>query len=229
MLFDLRSRGRRRTVQVVYLALAVLIGGGLVLFGVGTGSGNGGLLNAFGGGSSSSQPAVSQAEKSALHQTKLDPSSPSAWAALVQARYEAAGQDQNQSTGQFTAAGLAKLREVGQAWQRYLKLTSKPDGNVALLAAQAYDSLGDAKDGVGAWQAVTQANPTAFTYYEHLAADAWAAKETDLGDLASQKAISLAPKAQRLQIKTQLKQIKTQVTTGATGSATGAASSTSGG
>jgi hypothetical protein len=52
MLFDLRSRGRRRTVQAVYLGLAILIGGGLVLFGVGTGSGNGGLLNAFSGGSS---------------------------------------------------------------------------------------------------------------------------------------------------------------------------------
>jgi hypothetical protein len=44
MLFDLRSRGRRRTVQAVYLGLAVLMGGGLILFGVGTGSGIGVLL-----------------------------------------------------------------------------------------------------------------------------------------------------------------------------------------
>ena len=51
MLFDLRSRGRRRTVQATYLGLALLMGGGLVLFGVGTGGGGGGLLNAFGGGS----------------------------------------------------------------------------------------------------------------------------------------------------------------------------------
>ena len=33
MLFDLRGRGRRRTIQVIYLGLAVLMGGGLVLFG----------------------------------------------------------------------------------------------------------------------------------------------------------------------------------------------------
>ncbi len=39
MLFDLRSRGRRRTVQFVYLGLAILLGGGLVLFGVGAGNG----------------------------------------------------------------------------------------------------------------------------------------------------------------------------------------------
>ena len=47
MRFDLRSRGRRRTVQSVYLGFAMLMGGGLVLSGVGTGSGVGGLLNAF--------------------------------------------------------------------------------------------------------------------------------------------------------------------------------------
>jgi hypothetical protein len=227
MLFDLRSRGRRRTVQAVYLMLAILIGGGLVLFGVGTGSGNGGLLNAFGGGSGSSKPAVTGAEKAALHQTQLDPNSASAWGALVQARYEAAGQDQNQTTGAFTAAGTLKLRQTGEAWQRYVKLTKKPDSTVALLAAHAYDSLGDSKDGVGAWQAVTQANPTAFTYYEYLAADAWQAKQTDLGDLASQKAISLAPKAQRLQVKSQLAQIKSKATT--TSPATAGATTTPGG
>jgi hypothetical protein len=211
MLFDLRSRGRRRTVQAVYLMLAVLIGGGLILFGVGTGSGNGGLLNAFGGGGSgSSKPAASQAEKAALRQTQLDPTSAGAWAALVQARYDAAGQDQNQSTGAFTSAGLQKLKETGQAWQQYLRLAKKPDGTTALLAAHAYEYLGDAKDGVGAWQATAAANPTAYTYYGCLAADAWAANETDLGDLAAQKAISLAPKAQQLQLKAALKQFKAQ-------------------
>ena len=45
MLFDLRSRGRRRTVQAVYLGLALLMGGGLVLFGVGAGNGNGGIAS----------------------------------------------------------------------------------------------------------------------------------------------------------------------------------------
>ena len=47
MLFDLRGRGRRRTVQTIYLTLAVLMGGGLVLFGIG-GSVSGGLFDAVG-------------------------------------------------------------------------------------------------------------------------------------------------------------------------------------
>ena len=81
MLFDLRSRGRRRTVQGVYLALAIILGGGLVLFGVGTGSGVGGLLDAFtNSGSGSNKPAISQAEKSAVRQTQLQPNNPAAWA-----------------------------------------------------------------------------------------------------------------------------------------------------
>ena len=50
MLFDLRGRGRRRTVQVIYLSLAILMGGGLVLFGIG-GATSGGLFDAFSGNS----------------------------------------------------------------------------------------------------------------------------------------------------------------------------------
>ena len=43
MLFDLRGRGRRRLVQVIYIGLAGLIGLGLIGFGIGGGFGGGGL------------------------------------------------------------------------------------------------------------------------------------------------------------------------------------------
>src|SRR2546421_1306427 len=109
MLFDLRSRGRRRTVQAVYLGLALLMGGGLVLFGVGAGNGFGGILNAFtgGGGGGAQQQQVSQQEKTALRETRLRPTDPTAWADLVQARWSNAGQGSNfnASTGTFTASG----------------------------------------------------------------------------------------------------------------------------
>src|SRR5437588_4566634 len=99
MLFDLRSRGRRRTVQAVYLGLAVLMGGGLVLFGVGAGNGFGGILNAFtGSGSSGAQhQVVSQQEKAALRATRLNPSNAAAWVSLVEARWTSAGQGSNYS------------------------------------------------------------------------------------------------------------------------------------
>src|SRR2546421_24591 len=108
MLFDLRSRGRRRTVQAVYLGLAILMGGGLVLFGVGAGNGFGGILDAFtGNGSGNAQKqVVSQQEKTALQQTKLRPNDPAGWAALLQARWTSAGQgsNYNAATGTFTAS-----------------------------------------------------------------------------------------------------------------------------
>jgi len=46
MLFDLRGAGRRRTVKVVYITLAFLMGGGLVLFVIG-GDVSGGLVDAI--------------------------------------------------------------------------------------------------------------------------------------------------------------------------------------
>ena len=53
MLFDLRGRGRRRTIQVIYASLALLMGGGLIFFGIG-GATSGGLFDALGGSSNGS-------------------------------------------------------------------------------------------------------------------------------------------------------------------------------
>lgn len=207
MLFDLRARGRRRTVQAVYLGLAVLIGGGLVLFGVGTGSGLGGLLNAFTNSSSgSSKPAVSQAEKAALRQTQLHPSSPAAWAQLIYARVAAANQQCNATT--CTTAGRSDVKRAGQAWQQYLKVARHPDPTVAHTMATSYEAIGDFTDATRAWQIVTQANSTTPQYFEFLAQDAYRAGETRIGDLAAQRAVALVPKAEQKQLKQELQSIK---------------------
>jgi hypothetical protein len=216
MLFDLRSRGRRRTVRVVYLGLAVLMGGGLVLFGVGAGNGTGGLLNAFtGNGSGNSQvQVVSQQEKAALQRTKLTPADPSAWAALVSARWESAssGNDFNSATGAFTAVGLRELAATTVAWQRYLQLTKSPDATLAILAARAYASLGNYAGEASAWEIQSQANPGAAKGYECVAAAAYAAKQTRKGDLALAKALSLVPKLSRPTLKSEIESAKTTPT-----------------
>jgi predicted Zn-dependent protease len=211
MLFDLRSRGRRRTVQGVYLGLAILMGGGLILFGVGTGVGGGGLLNAFGGGSSNQKQVVSQQETQALRQTKLDPSNPQGWAALLQARWTSAGQgnDFNSTTGTFTAAGKQELAGATQAWQRYRALVKSPDPNLAVLAARAYSALGNYTGAANAWEDETLVSPTESKGFECLAVTAYAAGETRKGDLATTKALSLMPKSQQLTIKQALQQAST--------------------
>ncbi len=214
MLFDLRSRGRRRTVQVVYLGLALLMGGGLVLFGVGAGNGVGGLLNAFtGNGSGNAQSQVlSQQEKSALRQTKLNPTSPTGWANLVSARYVSASSnpaDYNSSTGTFTSTGKKELAATTAAWERYLQLIKSPDPNLAILAARAYADQGKYAGAAGAWEIQTVADPSAPKGYECLAASAYAAKQTRKGDLALTKALSLVPKLSRTTLKSQIQAAKT--------------------
>ncbi len=185
MLFDLRARGRRRTVQVVYLGLAVLMGGGLVLFGVGSGNSGGGLLGGLtGNGSGNAQTqVVSQQEKAALKQTRRNPADPSAWAALVSARWAnaGAGSNYNPATGTFTAAGRKELLATTDAWQRYLQLTKAPDPNLAILAARAYGQLANYPGEASAWEIQALANPNVASGYECLAVSAYAAKQTRKG------------------------------------------------
>ncbi len=212
MLFDLRSRGRRRTVQAVYLGLAVLMGGGLVLFGVGTGSGIGGLLNAFtGNGSSNQTQIISSAEKTALKQTQKNPSDPAAWGALETARYQnASSSGFNTATNTYTTAGRKELAKATDAWQKYVSLVKSPANDLAIFAGNAYATLGQYSNAASAWEAATEADPTAVKSFECLAMTAYAAQQTRKGDLAAAKATSMVPKASRQAITTQINLAKTQ-------------------
>jgi hypothetical protein len=216
MLFDLRSRGRRRTVQVVYLGLAVLIGGGLILFGVGTGSGTGGLLNAFtGNGSGNAQSqAISQQEKNADKQVKVNPNNAAAWAELVSARWAdaATGTNYNSTTGAFSADGKKELAGTTDAWQHYSSLTKQPNPNLAILAARAYGNLGNYSSEANTWEIVSTADPSSAHGFECLAAAAYAATQTRKGDLALGKALSLTPKLGRATLKSQVQAAKTTPT-----------------
>jgi hypothetical protein len=216
MLFDLRSRGRRTTVRVVYLGLAVLIGGGLILFGVGTGIGGGGLLNAFNGGGSNGQSAVSAAERQAEKAVKTDPNSAAAWAQLVQARWTAAttdGSGFDVNTGNFTTHGKSELTRLTQAWQRYLALAKSPNVLTGILAARAYGSLGDYRGASSAWETIAGIGASNTSAYECLAVTAYAAGDTRKGDLATAKALSLLPKAQGKAVNTSLQAAKASPST----------------
>ena len=213
MLFDLRGRGRRRTVQVIYLGLALILGGGLVLFGVGTGSGNGGLLNAFGGGSNNQSSIISSAEKTALKQTQKNPTDPAAWAALETARYQnASSSGFNSATGTYTTAGKKELAKATDAWQKYLALTKSPGNDLAIFAGNAYGALGDYANSAAAWEVATQSDASSVKSFECLAMTAYAAQQTRKGDLAAAKAASMVPKASRKTITSQIALAKTQPT-----------------
>lgn len=227
MLFDLRGRGRRRTVKFVYILLAVLMGGGLVFFGIGGGGAmQGGLVDAItgGGGGDSGTKRFEDKERAALVATQQRPSDPAAWAALARARVQTAGVGDNfdPNTATYTNAGKAKLSAAADAWDKYLSLNPKnPDDRVAGLMVRAFDSTGLNRpaDAVTAQEIITEARPK-YTTFATLAIYAYQAGQARKGDLASQKALELAPKDQRNTLKSQLDEAKKASPAAATPSAT---------
>lgn len=218
MLFDLRSRGRRRTVRVVYALLALVMVVGLVGLGVGTGS-SGGILNAGENGSSggSGSAAENKQLKQALNAVKKHPTAAN-WASLMEARWSDANSGSNySSTNGYTKSGKAQLQLGATAWESYLKRADqKKDPNFlqnAFLAAEIYQNLQQYSDEANAWNLAVQVTPgqQAEKPLLCLAYSAYAAKQTQKGDLAAAQAIKLLPKLNQLTQKSALKSASTSV------------------
>jgi hypothetical protein len=213
MLFDLQSRGRRNVVKVIYLFLAILLGGGLLLFGVGTGTGAGGFFDIFRGGSSNNAQ-ISSFEKRAAREVRLHPSDPKAWADLARARYQTAGtgEDYDAQTNAFTAKGRQKLASVAVAWKTYLRLDPQhPDVTLAHLMANTFSEVGlnQPAQAAEAMEIVTEQQPSAASYGA-FAQYAYLAYQWRKGDLAAAKAVQLAPAAQQRLVRVQLANLKRQ-------------------
>jgi hypothetical protein len=212
MLFDLRSRGRRRTVQVIYIGLAVLIGSGLVLFGVGTGGGGGGLLGGLTGNGSSGggNSVITSQTKKAVAQTKKSPGDASAWADLVAARFAAAntaGYDSATST--YTTTGRTQLNLLSYAYARYAKLVRSPSSNTATLAAEALSALGQYGAAASVYQTVLQSEPGNLKGLECVSLLSYAAGNDRVALLAEARVLAKVPKSVRKQTKSELESAKT--------------------
>ncbi|HEX3434715.1 MAG TPA: hypothetical protein VHT25_11720 [Solirubrobacteraceae bacterium] len=214
MLFDLRGRHRRRAVKVIYIGLALLIGGGLVLFGVGTGGGSGGgLLNAAseneGSGGASFASQIKKYEKTIQKQ----PNNVAAWEKLTAAELHESGGEAyvNPTTGQPTSKGKELFARASRSWESYLALNPpKPSTELAKLMLRVYgpEGLNQPSAAVQVLQLVVAAEPKNASYYAQLAEFAYKAKNARVGDLASTKAVALAPSAQRARVKTELEAVK---------------------
>jgi hypothetical protein len=201
VLFDLKGR-RRRVVQGTYLMLAILMGGGLVLFGIG-GDVSGGLIDAIQGQSGSGGNSIVE-DRIDENNDKLetDPKNAAALKELARDEYQLATQ-QSDATGAFTDEGKERLAESDDAWQRYLDLDpKKPDPALAGLMVNVYapTALNKPAEGAEAAEIVTTAQPSAQAYLQ-LATYAAQAGQERKADLAGQKAIELAPKKQRSTVK----------------------------
>jgi len=215
MLFDLRGRGRRRTVQVIYLSLAILMGGGLVLFGIGSSS-SGGLFDAFSdnaqtGGSASE--SVDKRIETQLAKARANPKDADAQAQLAILRFQRAGIDGIAQDGSYTEAGKKRLGLAADAWERHLALEpKKPNLRAANLMVQVYQGLDELPKAVRAKQLVTAAEKSpSSNLYQQLAALAYQAGDNRLGDLSSGRAVDLVPASERKALRTALETYKTQV------------------
>jgi hypothetical protein len=221
MLFDLRGRGRRRTVQGIYLSLAILMGGGLVLFGIGS-STSGGLFDAISGssGGQSATAAIDKRIKVALAATRAHPKDPAPWAQLASLRFQRAGIDEITSTGQYTDKGLARLRLASAAWERHLALApDHPSLRTARFMVQAYEAgaLNELDKAVRAKQVITAATkPPTSNAFAQLAELAYRAKDIRTADLAAGRAIALAAPKDRKALKAALDGLKAQASSPAT-------------
>jgi len=208
MLFDLRGR-RRRAVQGTYLLLALLMGGGLVLFGIG-GDVSGGLLDAFkGGGGPSADSAFKDRIDKQEERLQANPENEAVLASLVRDYYSVATSQRPEGSPAFPPEAKDDLQKAAAYWQRYSKLADNPSPAVAGYALQIYD--------VAALNRPKQAQETASILarsandapsYLRLVSFAARAGDTRTADLAGQKAVDLAPKDQKKLIEKQVEALK---------------------
>jgi hypothetical protein len=210
MLFDLRGR-RRRLVQATYLMLALLLGGGLVLFGIG-GDVSGGLFNAFEGDGGGGNPNSALEDRIDNQEQRLqaNPENTALLQSLVRDNYQLATAQQESGTTQFPDDAKDELRKAGAYWERYVAAESeKPNADTALYALRVYDvgALNQPKRAQEAAAIIADAQNDSSAYLQ-LVAYAALAGDKRTADLAAQKAVDLAPKSQRKQVKQQAEALK---------------------
>jgi hypothetical protein len=214
MLFDLQGK-RRRLVQATYLILAVLMGGGLVLFGIGSGDNSGGLFDAITGKDSNNgsdvNSAVGKRIKADEKALKINPKNTTALEDLIRSHYQLATDDADPNTGAFGTNGKKELEGAAAAWERYVVVAKKPSDSLAGLMLQAYGDGGLKKpsEAAAAAEVVANARPSAVAYLQ-LTQYAAKAGQTRKAELAGQKAIDLAPKSQKKLVKQQVVAFKAQ-------------------
>ena len=211
MLFDLQGK-RRRLVQATYLMLAVLMGGGLVLFGIG-GDVSGGLFDAFSDRSGSSgNDIVEERIDRNEERVKNNPQAEGPHKELVRDYYSLAISQANDQ-GVFPSDARDELRKAGAAWTAYLAVEKgKPDPSLARVALQVYDpaALNQPQEAVKVARIIA-ADGNDATSYLQLTQYAMLAGDKRVEKLASAKAIALTPKGQRKGIREQLEQLRAAI------------------
>jgi hypothetical protein len=211
MLFDLQGK-RRRVVQVTYLSLAVVMGGGLVFLGIGSDT-SGGLLDAFnggGGGDNGNQIVEDRIDDNEKRLEMSDPATEARVRKQLVRDYYSLGSGQTSDGQAIPDDARDDLEEAAANWQAYLALEpERPDTSLAGLVLQLYDPnvLNKPQEAKEAAQLIARVDEDPNAYL-NLIQYAVLAGDTRTADLASQRAVDLAPKAQKAQVRMQAEQLK---------------------
>ena len=197
-------------MQATYLVLAVLLGGGLVLFGIG-GEVSGGLVDAFSDRSAGSgNEVVDKRIDRNEERLKQSPRNERALEALIRDNYAIAVGQQESGATAFPDDAKDELREAARYWQRYREVAEgTPDAGLASYALRIYDqgALGQPKEAARAMAIIAEDSGDAQAYLQLVQYAALAGDERT-ADLATQKAVDLAPKNQKKLVKQNAEQIK---------------------
>ena len=214
MLFDLRGR-RRRTVQATYLTLAILMGGGLVFFGIGSDV-SGGLADIFGergGGGDTGNEVIEKRIERNEKRLQTNRNDEKALGQLVKDYFGLASAESRSDT--FDKNSRDELAKAGSLWQRYQRTAKKPDPEVAQYGLRIYEqgALNKPAEAQKAVAILAEAENDIPSYLL-LVRYASLAKDTRTADLAGKKAVDLASKGEREAVKAQVRQEKIQAAQG---------------
>ncbi len=208
MLFDIRGR-RKRFIQVIYVSLALLMGGGLIFFGIGSGLNGGGLFDAIGigGSGSTSDPQFDNQIERAQETLESDPEDEKALLSLAEAHFLRAQtgiEVDEQGRQTVTEEAESDYAASIEAWETYLDTKPKePDDATAALVLKAYgytisldDLPAELKTEVqGAYETanvIAEAQPSFGTYLT-LTQTALLAGEEEAAKEAEKKTLAEAP------------------------------------
>ncbi|MFY9489153.1 MAG: hypothetical protein WAP35_10740 [Solirubrobacterales bacterium] len=203
MLFDLQGR-RKTAVKGIYLALAILLGGGLVLFGVGSNV-NGGLADLF--TNSSGDGEYKKAVENSLKQVQAKPKDVKARENLIADRFIYASSFFDDEKAEFEEDGKVQLRLLVKDWETYDKLTDDIDTTTVNSAVNAYVALEDFKGATKAQTIAADVEPNAAAYIA-LMQFALSAGDSRVGDAAALKAEELATPDQIEEVKANIAELR---------------------
>lgn len=156
-------------VQATYLLLALLMGGGLVFFGIGSDAGQGGLVDAFtgdGDSGDSGDALVAERIEQAEARLRANPRDAGALKAVITNHYQLASA-KTPSQSPFPPQARGDLQRASDAWQRYLALElPRPDHVLAGRMLDVYGPLGLSRfdEAARAAEIVAEAKPSANSY-----------------------------------------------------------------